>query len=529
MILEKSFMVMLFEFVLKLVLPFAYLSQTISAQTTNATVAAWLWKRSLGHEREIHHSSSTAAVWGEPTPDYSLLQLGGEPHRILKTLLFLDRKTTEHYGFDLEEVRIRVIELIQEANSYFIQFRLGLVLVDILQTDRSDLSLYSFQEYRNQRLHKLPHHDFAVLLSFKYAGGLAFVGGMCTSQSVMLCGFFPQQPSAMGSIFFHEVAHLMGVPHKEANSTLKVPQCTCKPASSESIDEPCLKIPGFDHDCTAQQLANIVYKNRCLKSGHKMESSISICGNGVVEEGEQCDCGLAAQCSTTWNCEYLKCEYKMHPIFLWMISLFLLCAFLLILLMYGYWRGWFLGFTKKSGNKSTFQKNVYRSQSFLNYTSSPYHKKKHIQASQISPSSIVVLLDGQQGQPGAPMTPNSASRSRPKLPPPPPPPSSQLVSKSKISVQLPSGYEIPNSQLQQPVNDNMDNLSWKFDDFDSGDEDLPPPFQGYPIGQVGVPTLVEAGNRHPIQRVTVQYRGGSDQTMSTNCPSTSNSDASLMA
>lgn len=154
-------------------------------------------------------------------------------------------------------------------------------------------------------------------------------------------------------------------------------------------------------------------------------------------------------------------------------------------------QGMFQGLKKRSSSQSNFQKNVYRSQSFLNYTSSPYHKKKNIHASQvekwknkkkifynqikiqISPCSIVVLLDGQQGTPAS-MTPTFASKPRPKLPPPPPPPppsssSNQLLTKSKISVQLPpNGYEIPNSQIHQQITDNMDNLSWKFDDFDSG-------------------------------------------------------------
>jgi len=35
---------------------------------------------------------------------------------------------------------------------------------------------------------QLPFHDFAVLISYRYAGGLAFVGGMCNSKSVMLAG-----------------------------------------------------------------------------------------------------------------------------------------------------------------------------------------------------------------------------------------------------------------------------------------------------------------------------------------------------
>jgi hypothetical protein len=31
----------------------------------------------------------------------------------------------------------------------------------------------------------------------------------------------------MAAIFFHEVAHLIGVPHRPENETLNVPNCAC--------------------------------------------------------------------------------------------------------------------------------------------------------------------------------------------------------------------------------------------------------------------------------------------------------------
>lgn len=37
-------------------------------------------------------------------------------------------------------------------------------------------------------MNQLPYHNFAVLVSFRYAGGLAFVSGMCSPKSVMLAG-----------------------------------------------------------------------------------------------------------------------------------------------------------------------------------------------------------------------------------------------------------------------------------------------------------------------------------------------------
>jgi hypothetical protein len=63
-------------------------------------------------------------------------------------------------------------------------------------------------------------------------------------------------------------------------------------------------------------------RTRCLLREPKAEaylSSLAICGNGVHEEGEQCDCGLADKCNH-WNCQPEKC-IRLWP--LWAVVNFL--------------------------------------------------------------------------------------------------------------------------------------------------------------------------------------------------------------
>lgn len=244
--------------VLAILITFAEQLQINSSSLSTRVVedrVEWPWSKRSRRGR------SAPAVWDAAVPDYSNVVLSGSTV-YLYAVIFLDLKTLEHYSNDWDRAATEVVKLVRESNKYFYQLNIRIAVADVLPTNRSDLSLYTFEDFHNAHSSSLPYHNFAVLISLRYAGGLAFVNGFCSSKNVMMVGFYPHNPQAMASIFFHEACHLIGVSHTHENETLDVPNCPCNaamiPRSSAQIQtktgesmlsstvrhvEGCLKIP----------------------------------------------------------------------------------------------------------------------------------------------------------------------------------------------------------------------------------------------------------------------------------------------
>jgi hypothetical protein len=191
-------------------------------------------------------------------------------------------------------------------------------------------------------------------------------------------------------------------------------------------------------------MANLVYRNRCLPRRQRdneankadgytewqSDESVSLCGNGVVEPGESCDCGTLKRCDA-WNCDPLTCS---RPVPIWVIAIATFCvsaAIIAPLALYCHFR--IMGRYKKRTVSTSLSRIVteplfYLKRLIFKRSANSRHRSDtfcrmpqcDVDSSKFKSASVVVMR---------PNMPESSSyyekqtlrRNRPNQPPPPPP------------------------------------------------------------------------------------------------------------
>lgn len=162
-------------------------------------------------------------------------------------------------------------------------------------------------------------HDNRILISGRQfdgsAAGLAFIGTMCKhsySSSIGQClGTAADDLGMCGAIVAHELGHNLGMRHDGEDNACKPDVNVMAPSTIASADR-------FS-SCSTKYVADFFTKQytkigACLENSPVAVLGDPVCGNGFIEEGEDCDCGQAncsgidACCGT--NCTFAKPSYQ---------------------------------------------------------------------------------------------------------------------------------------------------------------------------------------------------------------------------
>ncbi|XP_058650239.1 disintegrin and metalloproteinase domain-containing protein 9 isoform X2 [Onychostoma macrolepis] len=163
-----------------------------------------------------------------------------------------------------------------------------------------------FVQWRKTELLPKLRHDVGQLIvgrSGAYPGGvlgMAFVGSVCSANTGGGINVFSNNIlQSFSTVIAHELGHNLGMSHD-------ITGCDC---------ERCIMAPTAGgatkfSDCSAKNFERLIQRGggACLRNPPSQDSIISVarCGNGILESGEECDCGTPQEC-TNKCCDAATC------------------------------------------------------------------------------------------------------------------------------------------------------------------------------------------------------------------------------
>ncbi|KAF5902493.1 disintegrin and metalloproteinase domain-containing protein 33-like, partial [Clarias magur] len=224
---------------------------------------------------------------------------------------------------DLEKTKRRIMEIANYVDKFYRALNIRVPLIGLeVWTDRDQCiineepnsTLWSFLQWR-QKLKSRKKHDNAQLLTgviFKGTTiGMAPLEGMCSHEnSGGINVDHSELPIGAAATMAHEIGHNFGMSHDHEGCCVEATadQGGCMMAAATGHP-----FPKVFSRCSKKDLDNYFQKGggMCLYNMPDMKDLVGgkRCGNGFVEDGEECDCGEPEEC-TNDCCHASNCTLK---------------------------------------------------------------------------------------------------------------------------------------------------------------------------------------------------------------------------
>ena len=263
------------------------------------------FKRMLRSKRDISKMRAPADA-----PSQGKLNVKGpwnanKRSRYVELVIVVDNRKFHDHGKDMEKVHRKCKDMANIANALYAPLNIYIALVgvvvwneydEITLSTNGDTTLTNFLHYRRERLVKEHPNDNAQLLTgIQFDSGVvgkALKGPICTFEfSGGVSMWHSDVTGLVATTMAHEMGHNFGMEHDTENCECPEERCIMAPASSTMR-------PSFWSSCSLEYLA-LAFEHGmdyCLRNKPRTLFDSPICGNGFVEPGEECDCGLREHC-----------------------------------------------------------------------------------------------------------------------------------------------------------------------------------------------------------------------------------------
>ncbi|NXD12624.1 ADAM9 protein, partial [Nothocercus nigrocapillus] len=238
--------------------------------------------------------------------------------RYLELLVAVDKEGFDAFGRDITNVTLEVIEIINLVDGLFYPFRLR-VLITALEvwTEKNPITisknvtevLHNFNYWRKQKSLMHAAYDVGCLfaaLDFGqgpktlHLGGKSNFASVCDRHRASAVVSFAKLPYMHTAAHVaHELGHVFGMEHDGK-------YCRCGNTTKCIMNAHSIVNYQFSN-CSTQYYFDFIAAGKGLCLNNAPESIMPFlpqrCGNGIVEAGEQCDCGSAARCKLDPCCD----------------------------------------------------------------------------------------------------------------------------------------------------------------------------------------------------------------------------------
>uniref|UniRef100_A0A7N6AJA3 ADAM metallopeptidase domain 12 n=1 Tax=Anabas testudineus TaxID=64144 RepID=A0A7N6AJA3_ANATE len=267
------------------------------------------------------HDFNTSSVVPESHIKSPFQSFHARVRLVLYIFLFYQKQ-----GKDLEKVKQRLAEIANYVDKFYRALNIRVALVGLEVWSDSDkcpitqdpfTTLHEFLDWRKVKLLPQKPHDNAQLISGVYFQGttigMAPIMSMCTvEQSGGIVMDHSENPLGAAVTLAHELGHNFGMNHDTPERG-----CGCRMTADRGG---CIMTPSTGYPfptvfstCSRKDLAASLDKGvgMCLYNMPEVKVLYGgqKCGNGYVEEGEECDCGELEECMNPC-CNATTCTLK---------------------------------------------------------------------------------------------------------------------------------------------------------------------------------------------------------------------------